>query len=267
MQTNSAQERQPLRFFLLVFLITLPFWLFGGHRLPLRINLPVSALAFFNPSIAAALLSYGEHGLSALKEWFRKIFDYRKITNRLWYIPVLLLMPFIYFLSYVIMRVRGLPLPDPVEVPLSATPAYFLMFFVAATAEELGWTAYATDPLQKRWGALRTGVILGLVWGLWHIIPDVQNGKAADWILWHRLYSVALRILIVWVYNNTGKSVFAASLVHTMDNVSVFLFPNYGSHYNPFITCIITWLMAALVIFGWGPRTLARYRYTRTNPS
>jgi hypothetical protein len=46
-----------------------------------------------------------------------------------------------------------------------------------------------------------------------------------------------------------------------MSNVSWALFPNYGSHYDPFVTGVITWLVAAIVIVGWGPKTLGRFRF------
>jgi uncharacterized protein len=57
-----------------------------------------------------------------------------------------------------------------------------------------------------------------------------------------------MRTVIVWLYNSTGKSVFATILYHTSDNVSWSLFPNYGSHYDPFITGLITTLVAFAVI-------------------
>lgn len=173
-------------------------------------------------------------------------------------------MPLIYSLSYAVMRLTGLPLPDP-EIPILMAPVFFFMYFIAATGEELGWSGYAIDLMQKRWGALKASIILGLVWGIVHIIGDVQAHHPAKWILWQRLYSVALRILIVWIYNNSGKSVFAAILVHTMDNVCWSLFPNYGSGYNPFVTSMITWLTAIIAIFLWGPKTLARYKYARVS--
>ena len=50
-----------------------------------------------------------------------------------------------------------------------------------------------------------------------------------------------------------------------MMNVSEFLFPNYGSHYDPVITGVITAILAAVVTFLWGPRTLARFRYSGQN--
>jgi membrane protease YdiL (CAAX protease family) len=126
----------------------------------------------------------------------------------------------------------------------------------------LGWSGYAIDPLQQRWGALKASLILGVVWALWHGIPFVQTGNPPNWIVWKSLSVVALRILIVWLYNNTGKSVFAAILFHDMINVSEFLFPNYGSHYDPFVTGLITWLTAGIFTFGWGAKTLAGNRYS-----
>jgi membrane protease YdiL (CAAX protease family) len=261
MHSNASQENLPLKYFLLVFVLAVPFWLFGGGKLPLPINLPVSALGTFVPVIAASILSYQQDGFNGIKELLKKSLDYKKIKNKIWYLPALLLMPLIYLLSYAVMRLTGLPLPDPISIPLLVAPVLFLMFFIGDAGEELGWTGYAIDPMQNRWGALKASLILGVVWAIWHAIPFIQTHNPANWVVWQSLFTVALRILIVWIYNNTGKSVLAAILVHVMSNESWSLFPNYGSHYDPFVTGLIIWLIAVIVIFAWGPKTLARYRH------
>jgi len=139
------------------------------------------------------------------------------------------------------------------------------MFFIGDFGEELGWTGFAADPLQNRWGALKSSVILGVVWVIWHTIPWIQTGNTPVWIFWQALSSVAARILMVWVYNNTGESVFAATLVHITSNMSWALFPNFGTHYDPLVNTLISTIAAGIVVFGWGPKTLARYRYVRVN--
>lgn len=88
----------------------------------------------------------------------------------------------------------------------------------------------------------------------------MQTGNPASWIAWQALFSVALRILIVWVYNNAGKSVFAAILVHVTSNLSWSLFPNYGSHYDPFVMALMAWLAVAVIMVTWEPATMARLR-------
>jgi hypothetical protein len=50
--------------------------------------------------------------------------------------------------------------------------------------------------------------------------------------------------------------------------VSQFSFPNYGSHYDPFVVGLILAFAAATVVFLWGPESLARYgRFARSRSS
>jgi hypothetical protein len=127
----------------------------------------------------------------------------------------------------------------------------------------VGWTGYATDRLQERYTALQTSLIIGIVWALLHVTADVQADQTVPWIVWHRLGTIVIRILTVWLYNNAGRSVFATVLFHATSNVAMFAFPNYGSHYDPFLTLLILLVIAAFAVVGWGPETLARYRYGR----
>lgn len=247
-------------YFFLVFILSIPFWVIGGEKLPLPMNLPASALIFINPAIAASILSYRQSGVTGVKSLIRKAFDAGKVKNKYWYAPALFLVPLIYLLTYLAMRWASLPLPDPVQFPFLLVPVFFVIFLITALGEELGWTGYALDPIQNRWGALAASLILGVVWQVWHIIGDLQAGNPASWIFWHSLYSVALRILIVWIYNNTGRSLFAAALVHAMDNVSWSLFPNFGTGFDPRVACIFAWPVVVLIVWRWGPKTLARDR-------
>jgi len=262
--TNASQGNLPLDYFVFVFMLAVPFWLFGGGKLLLPINLPLGALVTFVPMTAAAILSYRQNGLTGLKGLFKKAWDYRNTRQRIWYVPALLLAPVIYVSSYAVMRLTGLPLPDPITIPVQLVPVLFVMFFIGDTGEELGWSGYAIDPMQNRWGAVKASLVLGVVWAIWHTIPFVQTGNGATWVAWQALKTVAMRMVIVWIYNKTGKSVFAATLFHTADNVSWSLFPNYASHYDPFVTGLMTWVAAGIVIIGWGSKTFARYRHAES---
>jgi len=157
------------------------------------------------------------------------------------------------------MRLVRLPLPAPKFPGLTAL-VIFLVFLIAGLGEEVGWSGYIIDPMQDRWNALQASILLGLVCATWHIVPFAQAGRSPTWIAWQCLNLVAMRVLLVWLFNNTGKSVFAAALCHAMVNVSWQLFPNYGSHYDPRITGLITAFAAVTVTVIWGPRTLTRNR-------
>jgi membrane protease YdiL (CAAX protease family) len=227
-------------------------------NLQLSPGLPVSALSFICPATAAIILVHGEDGRAGIIELLKRTFDYDRVTAKVWYVPIVFLIPSSNFLAYGLMRLMGSPLPSPQLLSLVA-PVLFFALFIAALGEELGWSGYITDRMQHRWSALRTAILLGLVAVAWHIIPLMQAHRLPAWIAWWSLYTVASRILLVWLYNNTGKSVFAAALHHAISNFSWQLFPNSGSHWNPCIIGLIVAFIAVAVTIAWGPRTLSRY--------
>jgi len=262
-----VKARSPWIFFLLVFALAAPFLVIGGLAgqgllKGLRVSLPLSALAFLCPISAALILVRRKEGREGVKAFLKRLFDLKGVRSWAWFVPVVLLLPILYFLSYSIMHAMGIPLPEP---SLRTIPIFLLLFPLAAFCEEAGWMGYAIEPLQARWGALGGALILGAVWALNHVIPDLQGHHPWTWIAGQRLFTVALRVLIVWAYNNTGETVLVAVLFHTMDNVSVFsLFPdNGGGHYVPAVTAALTALTAVILTILWGPRTLARFRFAR----
>ncbi len=245
----------------------MPFWVVGAltehwgalWAKLLPINLPLSALMFVCPITAALMLVRQENKPAGVQAFLKRAFDYKRIQHKIWYAPIFLLMPAVMIVSYGIMRLFGLPLPA-FQMPLGALPIFFLIFLIGGIGEEIGWSGYAIDPLQARWGALNASIMLGAVWASWHIVPFFQAHHTAQWVVWQCAGMLPMRVVIVWLYNNTGKSGLAAILFHAMINVSTFLYPNYGSSYDPFIAFIILAAVAATVTFLWGPATLARYR-------
>ncbi len=264
---GTSESRSPLTFLLLVFVFSIPFWLIGAvaeRFLPeeMPMNLPISSLMVCSPIIAAVILVRREEGSDGVKKLLKRAFDYKRIKGKIWYVPILFLMPAMVVLEYGLMKLMGVPLPDP-QIPVLMLPVSFAVFFIAALVEEVGWQGYAIDPLQARWNALTASVILGIVWAVWHLVPFIQMNRTPTWIAWQGISMVVARILYVWLYNSTGKSVFATILFHAMHNVSTVLLPSYGWHYDPFVAFIILAVAAALITFLWGPKTLAPDRYAR----
>ena len=87
----------------------------------------------------------------------------------------------------------------------------------------------------------------------------IQIGQTPASMAWGTLGTVGFRVLFVWLYNNTGGSVFGMILFHAMINMGSV--PDYGFRYDPVLVGPILTVMAAVVVFLWGPGTLARYRY------
>lgn len=258
LRTVALIRRSPLTYFALTIALFIPFWLAGAMtNFQLLPAIPVSARGFLCMVGAASILVYRENGLLSVAELLKKSFDVKRVRAKLWYVPTILLMPCIMVLSYVAMRLMGAPLPVP-QFSFVTTIALFIAFFVAALGEELGWSGYAIDPLQDRFGALCGALLLGLVWAIWHFIPLLSVQRSVVFIAWWSLGTVASRVIITWLYNNTGRSVFVAALFHTMQNLTWQLFPINSSYYDPLVTSLITAAVAVVVVVAWGPRTLVR---------
>lgn len=249
----QEQKRSSFAFFLLVFALTIPFWILGAlTAFQLLPALPVSALSFFCPAIAAAILIYRSNGWSGVTALLKRSFDAGRIQSKRWLVTAILLEPAIMVLSFAVMHMRGVPVPA-LRIAFLPALGLFLGFFIAALGEELGWTGYATDRLQARFGGLGASLIIGLVWAVWHFIGLAQANRSVAFIAWWSLGTLAYRVIIVWLYKHTGKSVFAAAIFHTMINLTWQLFPIDGSFYDPRITGLVAAVVAMIATLEWRP--------------
>ena len=263
-------KRSPWAFFILVYALSIPFWVINAVNpvfIPID-NLPLTdVLATFIPMIAACMLVYREKKIEGVKRLLMRSFDFKRITQKIWYLPVFLLMPLIYVLSYWIMRLIGIPLPAGWSVPLQ-TPLIFVAFLLAAAGEEMGYMGYAVDPMQERWSALTTCLIVGSIHAIWHYPSMIQMGQTPGLMVWGTIMTIGFRILSVWLYNNTGKSVSAVILFHAVTNTGRSVFPGSRAALEQADAAVCYGLVAiaaVIVVLVWGAKTLARYRCARSN--
>jgi uncharacterized protein len=257
---TASRNHSPSAFFLLVFALSAPFWLLGAvtdHQL--MPGLSVSALMAFCPLLAALILVRREGGAAGVTQLLRRSFDFKRIRSKRWFAPILLVMPGVSLVVYGLMHWMDLPVPA-LQFSWLAALLMFFAFFIGALGEELGWSGYALDPLQGRWTAMTASLVLGVVGIFWHIVPLVLLHRPPAWIAWWCLYAVAARVLMVWLFNNTGKSVFAVALFHATLNLSYMLFPVSGSHFDMRLGGLVMAFVAALLVVLWGPKPFAQFR-------
>lgn len=242
-------------FVAILVLVSLPFWLVAAvSDAELFPGLPLSALMAWCPLAVATWLSAREGGRPAVAALLARAVDWRRIPRVGWYLPLVGLVPAVMVASYAIARATGAELPQP-EFPPGMVLAMSLAFWASAAGEELGWSGYLTEPWADRWGRWPAALALGVVWALWHLVPYAQAGRPADWIWWQCLNSVALRIELVWFYYRLGRSVWATIVLHAMINLGAFLFPRFGSHYDPQITAMVNWGVISVVAAAEGLRS------------
>lgn len=249
---QSKDKPALIPFFVLVFVFLIPFLVLGEfYPVELLPGLPISALGAFMPALAALILMYAQEHLSGVRQLLGRSFDFRRIRNPMWFLLILLLNPAIAVFAYGIMRLTDTPLPDPTPWTFAVLPL-LILFFIAALGEEIGWTGYATEPLLQRWGTLATGLVLGAIWTVIHFIPLTQAHRSVEWIAWWSLGTISYRLIMTWLYVNSGRSLFGAAVFHALINVAWQLFPNSGSHYDPRIFSLLAFAFGiAIYIIEW----------------
>lgn len=221
--------------------------------------LPFAYLAMLaGPSVAGILLTDLVRGRAGLRALRARLLTWRVGVR--WYAFALLAAPLLAAAT-----LAALSLASPAFLPeiiRRGDRATLLLVGIAvglgvAFFEEAGWTGFAVPELRARHAVLATGLIVGLLWGAWHIpLFYWLGGDAAGALsLPHFLPAVpfclgilpVFRVLMVWVYERTG-SLLVAMLMHASltGGVSLILIPLALSGVS-----LATWYLI-LVAALWG---------------
>jgi uncharacterized protein len=230
-----------------------------------------------NPSVLGALAITGLLGpifsgfvMTALTEGREGVGDLlRRIVlwrvGLRWYLFALLGVPAVMVLGTIVLRPGALASFDVTAQPFSLS---YLIAFVSMVLiggplfEEPGWTGFAQPRLQRLHGPLVGGLVLGSLWALWHLpgflipsqgLTDIPpRGTVLDFVVFV-LALMGLRLVIMWVVNNTRGSVLMAILTHASWNTFysaalIGLFP-VGSVLGSYLNLTISaWALALVII-------------------
>jgi membrane protease YdiL (CAAX protease family) len=148
-----------------------------------------------------------------------------------------------------------------------AAPVTFLIFFLFALFEEIGWMGYAFGTMAARRNAPTASVLLGTLWAGWHVPLYLLSGQGAVRVLVQLLSLVALRALIVWLFSNSGHSLLAAILTHATYNVCTLAFPSFYTDTGHLFTSGLIIVTGLLVLVLWHPESRTQHRSGEARPA
>jgi len=217
------------------------------------------------PTILGLSLYYREEGKPKLREVLARGIDPRKI-GKLWWLPLLLLIPLLNGAALALGILTGGPVPNLSMLQTwYLIPILFIVGFIPisnAFREEFGWRGYAIERLQVKYGALTTSIIIGFVWGLWHLplryFPggvEVYSGIPI-WVF--MINTITISIMMTWLYNNNRGSIFTGVVFHVMLNLTPSIFPFGQTDLGVYFNMVLYVVAAVLIILYYGAPTLKK---------
>ncbi|HSK83814.1 MAG TPA: CPBP family intramembrane glutamic endopeptidase [Rubrobacter sp.] len=173
--------------------------------------------------MAAFIVTGATEGGAGIGRLLRRIVRWR--VGLRWYLFVLVGLPAVMVLG-TLLRPGALASFDISAVPsgIAYLGAFVLMVVLGGPLfEKPGWRGFALPRLQRLHGPLIGGLILGVLWALWHLpgflVPQKlpPSGTVMDFVRFS-LALIALAYIIQWVFNNTGGSLLMAILTHATWN-------------------------------------------------
>lgn len=244
-------QGQCLLYVLLVFLLSVPIWLIDrALDLPnqVPVDRPISAFAVLATTLAALLMAQFMGGREAAGHLLKTSFDAGAVRKPYWWLIALLLMPGLFLAQYMVLASAGSPMPAT-KLSIGSSALLLALLLPAAWFEELGWQGFMY-PRLKSYGPLISGLVIGVAWAVWHLVPIAAAGRSMTWIAWHGLATILLRIIIVLAATRAGDSVLLATLFHASFNWGLYQFPVDGSHYNPALTSFVFALVVAALLLA-----------------
>lgn len=181
------------------------------------------ALAFWiGLTIAVYVTAYISGGTSAIKDLLSRILRV-KIRCR-WYLVALFFVPILSVLSMGLYKPFGGELVIGNDIATGSLPFVFLIeLWLFLITEETAWRGFALPRMQYKYSPLKSSVLLGVAWSLWHIPLFLIAGSFQSSIPFVGFFisTIATTITMTWLYNNTRGSVFLAAVFHASTDVSI----------------------------------------------
>ncbi|MBA7540059.1 hypothetical protein ES705_32348 [subsurface metagenome] len=262
--TNHHKNRDPWKFFLLTFAYSWVIWIPSvldgiGIELPFIVtgySIVVVIIGAFAPMMAAITLVFREEGWKGTRKFLGQALNFR--IKPVYLVLALALPVLIHAIAHYLALAVGLDVAKtliPTEIPVApivlAIPTFILMLVIGGGQEEFGWRGYAQEPLQEKIGVIPASLVIGVIWGIWHLPLWFMAGDlhGAYSFLAFVMMTTSMSIVYAWLYNSSGKKLIVVIFFHAMSNTAAPLLPFlHGIEGKPESAY---WIYAAVnVIFG-----------------
>jgi CubicO group peptidase (beta-lactamase class C family)/membrane protease YdiL (CAAX protease family) len=212
--------------------------------------------SLFLPLITTLIMIFFSDSKEMIQDFWTRLFLFKIQSSYL--AVILLLVPCVFFLATAISLPFGYSTEQfSLSKEFSVMRGWgilgvFVPFLLAPLIEELAWRGYGVDSLISHFNLFTCSLVFASLWALWHLPLFFVKGYYQNQ-LWDLgiIYVVnffasvfVVAFLMNWVYYQTGRSIPAVILFHSVLNISAILFRT-----EAFTKCIVTLLLCLVLIF------------------
>lgn len=255
---------------LLMFVLTWPIDLSNAGLMPFKVPFIIYLFLGWGFGVASIIMTGLTLGKTGVISLLKRYLHWR--VGWKWYLVAFLLAPTLIVGGvYLNAGMTGVP-PDFSTVMAyrifgtsAYLPLYILPFFIIdfiANGEEIGWRGYVLPRLQSKYSALTSALILGVIWGIWHLPKFLTHWNTISFA-WFMAHTVAASVLYTWLYNGTKGSLLLVTLFHASSNTAGVFMPmantvSSGNMGTYVIFVLLEVAAAILIIVATGPQRLSR---------
>lgn len=173
---------------------------------------PLFILAVYAPAIAAFTVITYHSGVRGLRRYLTRLLLWR--CSPVWYALLLVGIPLLFSGGA---TVKGNLFTEP--FPFTSFQSLILalaLTMVIGPIEELGWRGLALPLLQRRFAPAWAGLILGVIWGFWHLPAFLLSGTPQSAWSFTPFFagSVAISLIVTSLFNASRGSILLPLLLH-----------------------------------------------------
>jgi membrane protease YdiL (CAAX protease family) len=219
----------------------------------LTISLLLGVVGLMMPAVAAVVVTAVTESKRGVKSLLRRLKLWR--AGLRWYV-IALGLPVL--LSAIVVALSIL-LGAPAQVEFSQVSLLTMIVFVLVVGEEIGWRGYALPKLLQNHSAVTASLILGVLWGGWHLPTFFIPGAPQTSIpfIAFLLFTTGASVLFTWLHLRTEGSLLIATLFHGAINSFGFVNNALDPASRWWLTGVV-YVAAALLVSIIAGLTLAR---------
>jgi membrane protease YdiL (CAAX protease family) len=172
---------------------------------------PLFILAVYSPGFAALFLVWRRYGVNGLGSFLKRLALWR--APWYWWLFLILGVPAIMYAGAAVKGNIGDPFPFAPWYQV--LPALGIALFLGPI-EEFGWRGLALPLLQRKFAPIGAGLIVGLIWAVWHIPAFLIGGTPQSAWAFAPYFAgvVAGSVILTALFNDSRGSLLMAVLIH-----------------------------------------------------